>query len=880
MPFISAIVAAVSAIFAPIASFIGGLGLIGKALVTIGLNLAASAIAKAFAPKPKLPPGGVELDLQLGENVDRTVACGRCGHAGHLIYPNSYGNANEYLQQVFVLSDYPCTELSKIWIEGELVTLGTEDGTRGQPVTSGEYADRVWVRFVDGTQSLADDDLVAGANPTGRWTANHIGLGMAYVVVTMRYDREKLPGPVQVFFEFKGAKLYDWRKDSTVGGSGAHRWDDPATHEYSDNPIVIDYNYRRGFSVNGDLFCGMEMPASDLPLDRYTIAANICDEATDYGRRYVCSIQLNANTEHGENIEQLMKSCGGIVVDGVDGTWPIVGTAQTIVATLTDDDLIPGARVTFQRRRSMDQLVNAVSGTYPNPDNQWSPAGYETQVSAAALAVDRRSRDVPINFETVPVGEQAAQLAAIYLSENRFEATAQVTVRPRWQVLEPGDWIRWNSARYGDRVYMVADMTIAALDEEGPRNTILSLQERSGDIYDAVGVTLPPVPLGPAAPVYAAQLQDFAVTAVSGVGANSIVYPAIRASWSLPVDPTVTGAIIEYRVKAQPDVSYTRAVESTRTVVLLAEGVVSSTLYEVRHKLVTDPARTVAWTAWQEVTTSDTPMSDVVVGLGQVRDDVAETFASLSAQMDDLRARVTDIGNSISVGHASNYQTISRVGERVGNAEASITVEQDVRATEDAALAAQLVTIAASVDANAAQIQSEQVARADADEALALDISVVQASTASNAAAIMSEQTARVSGDAANASAITGVSADFNGRFADGLVQFETRAAPSGVDARFAVMLRAGTGDAFKEAGFYLDLRTVGGVQRSEFAVLADRFVVTDGTDDGLPLLYEGGQLVLDVARIKTAIFDQLQSANGKLVLKGSGTNASIEVFS
>mgnify|MGYP003750138037 CR=1 FL=1 len=33
-----------------------------------------------------------------------------------------------------------------------------------------------------------------------------------------------------------------------------------------------------------------------------------------------------------------MLSCGGIRVDGVEGSWPIIGSEQPIVATFTDDD--------------------------------------------------------------------------------------------------------------------------------------------------------------------------------------------------------------------------------------------------------------------------------------------------------------------------------------------------------------------------------------------------------------------------------------------------------------------------------------------------------------------------------------------------------------
>ena len=57
MPFITAAIGAIAGAIGGALSFIGGaiggLGFFGKALLSIGLNVAVGAIQKAFAPKPK-----------------------------------------------------------------------------------------------------------------------------------------------------------------------------------------------------------------------------------------------------------------------------------------------------------------------------------------------------------------------------------------------------------------------------------------------------------------------------------------------------------------------------------------------------------------------------------------------------------------------------------------------------------------------------------------------------------------------------------------------------------------------------------------------------------------------------------------------------------
>lgn len=926
MPIISAIVAGITAVatavgsfIAPLTAAIGGLGSVGKALLSIGLNLAMSAAQSLFAKKPAAPPSGVELDLQFGEGGSRKVMCGRFAVAGLFVYPNSFGSANANLQQAFQLSDFPVTSLDKIWIDGELATLGGIDPVKGAVVTSGDYADRIWIKLIDGWQTAADSGLVSGSNPTGRWTANHIGLGNAYVIVTMLYDREKLTQPPSFLFEGKGAPLYDWRKDTTAGGSGSHRWNDITTWEFTENPMLMAYAYHGGIAFNGDLFCGMEVPASDLPLTRWTAAANLCDEIVEGAARYRCSIGLDCNAEHGDNVEAILTSCGGMMVNGVGEVFPIVGSAQPIVATLTDDDLVVGEKVRFQARRAMGELVNSVSGTFPNPDNQWGPTSYVTARDSAVVAADRRTRDVVINFGTVPYPEQAANLASLYYSENRFEATAAIVARPRWQVLEPGDWIVWNSARYGSRTYMVVDCELKSASADGPRNAVLSLQERSADIYDGVGIVVPPVPLGPATPVYAAELQDFTVTAATGIGSDGRVYPMIRTTWSALTDPTVSGFVLEWRASAYPSEIQDRMVTIDRSMALITEGIVSQTSYEVRHRLITDPPRVTTPSAWQEVTTANAPSSDVTVTLNRVAEDLRSTLTGLRADLDEALEIQADLSVSLQLSGIANYTTISKVGERVGNAEASITVEQDVRATADTAIAAQLVTFETNLNDVSASVTAETLARSTADTALAADITSLTSTVGSNTAAITSEASTRASADSAlaaditvleasltnaegdisaNATAIgatqasvttldgevtvlasdlTVVEAKSDAGTAGGLIKWEAVSAPSGVLASFSIFGKATSGGTYRDAGARLDITST----EATWNFFSDQFRIAK--PDGTPIAVfglDGTDLLLQNIRVGTVTFDQLSSANGKLVLKGSGTNASIEVFS
>lgn len=790
-------------VFGAIGSFFGSLGIVGKLVLGIGLQLISAKLQKNRAKKVEQQAGGVQFERQYGENVSRQVACGRVGIAGHDCYVNTYGDANKRLQQVFALSDFPCDGLAKIWAGGKQLSLSHQGGGY-YTVSSGDYAGLMSFQFYDGTQTAANATLISGANPFGRWTSNHIGTGICYIVAFLTYDQEKLAQFPEFFFEIRGARLYDPRNDSTAGGVGSHRWGDYSTYEFTENPVIMDYNYRRGFSVNGDVFLGMQMSPVDLPVDRYAIAANICDEDADYGPRYRCSIIFDADLEHGDNIDAVMQSCGGIVVDSVDGSWPLIGTDQPIVETITDDDLISSEPVRFQRYKSMADIVNSVQGTYPEPSNIWSPVGYDTQTNTSQVSLDRRTRDFKLDLPTVPYKAQANQLASIYYKENRYEATAEIVVRPRFQTIKAGDWIRWNSARYGDRVWMVSSRSIKALTSDGPRNVALSLVERDGAIYDSVGVLPPVVPIPPGEPTYVNELPDYAIIPVIATGADGRSYAAFRLSWSSMVDPTVVSVEFQWRIKTEPTNIFTRTVPADAQIAFVQEGILSLTEYEFRYRVIVEGRPAPGYVAWVSMTSLDGGNADLEVGLGNLKDEVTDVFKQLQQGLDDTRPLLEQILTNQQLHGAVSESARRRLAVEVGR--------------NRAAFDEQIVVVASELEALAEQITDVTVAVDD--------------------------------------------------RFAQGRVRFTAAADQTGALARFAVQLRVGEEDAWTDSGFYLQVVDDGEDVRSEFAVMADRFVVINPGDlnsNFLPLVFEDGELKLQIANIGLVRAGRMLSQNEKM---------------
>lgn len=890
---------------APVVSFVGGIlgtGL-GKMLVGLGLNLIVSKMEERRAKKAQAAAAGTKFDRDYGENVSRKAACGPVALAGHDCYVNTWEQANRNLEQVYVFSDFPCDGLVRIWAGGSQLNLTTADNKRYE-VATGDYAGRMFFTFYDGTQTAADGAMIAHSNPVGRWTQDHIGVGMCWLKVELIYDQEKLNQFPDFFFELRGARLYDFRKDSSIGGNGNHRWGNYSTYEYTENPIIMDYNYCRGFSWNGDLFLGMDMPASDLPFDKYVVAANLADEFTDYGRRYRCSILLDADLDHGDNLDALMLSCGGIRVDGVEGSWPIIGSEQPIVATFTDDDLVRGEKLRFRKRRSMGDLVNAVSGTYQEPGNMWSPAGYDVQTSAAMVAIDRRTRDVPLNFPMVFSKGQANQLASIYLKENRYEATAEVVLRPGFRNIKAGDWVYWDSRNEKRRgTYMVQGRSISALDSNGPRNVALSLQERSGAIYTSVGVIPPTVPIPNGQPIYLNELQDFAITPVLGVGPDGRSYPAFRLSWAKIEDVTIRAIDFEYWLKSEPQNVIARTVTADKLVTLFQEGVMSLSDYQFRYKFVAD--RPTSWTQPLTVRSLDGGNAELEVGLEHVRDDVKSVLTGLQQNLDSLYERIENIGVAFTLDSASTLidkqsfqQKIGRAfaeisterrvrasadeaaaqqftsisarfdttDSRLGVAEAQITEESSVRATKDEALAQSVTTVTASVaDANA-KIIEEQRARASGDEALASSVTAVTAQVGQVNAAVVSERQARVDADGALASSIEGVRAEMGDVLAEGYLAMTAKTS-GGALSQIEIGARLRKGEEVGLAALILRAFMENGQLKTENILSANRTIFVDENGSGGTniVVFDENGMRLAVANIGTVNAGLLQSPNGKM---------------
>lgn len=814
---LTAAVTAVSQFLGGAGSFFAGLGAFGKVAVQLGLNLLGRAVTRAFSNsgQQQQPPSGVKFDVEYGEFVDRQVALGLCGLAGDDCYTHTYDAGNAFIQKVYLLSDYPCTSLDRIAWDGEWKAFGATDPVKGRKI-DGIDGD-AWVKFHSGMPGqAADPGLVATGDAGGldRWTVDHVGDGCAYVVFTARYDRDKLSQFPSLFFEFKGAPLYDRRKDSTAGGSGTHRAGDIATHEYSENPIIMAENYERGFAVNGDLFCGKGMADDELPFAEWVAAMNVCDEAVSGGPRYRCGLIVNAgaDTPHSANLEAILQSCAATM--GSDGVreYPLMNVVEPLTFTIRQSDQLSGTTQTYKRLGPLRAAVNEISGNYPDRDAIWSPRAYGLRQSAVALANHGQRRHAPLDFMMVPWPEQVDRLADIYLREQEFEATATITLPPRFQTILPGDWGTYIRDDGTEHVMLAVSVETQDLESGLPGAVTIVLRERGDNMFVPLTPNDPvvlPVPIP--APEFISAVTGFAVTAVQATGPDGAIIPAIRASWTPIDDVTVETVDITYRLVSDPSITLTRSVSASASVALLFDGVLGDTDYEARADITTEPDRATLPTAWLPVTTVSA-VYPVSVSLANVQDDISGILERHSLLIAQLEALGDQLAADSAIIAGRSVETISAVRSTT-NSLAAAVLQLEAVATEQTAQADALLAVEASVDDLAA----------------------------------------------------------------DGLIKFSATAGPGGgaegdVQVTIDILARATTGDAFAQSG--ISIRVVsdgaGGFLR-DVVIDTGRFIVTDGTDEALPLLFETGELVVDAARFREAIAEKFVTETGKATFGNIG---------
>lgn len=418
-------------------------------------------------------PSATPLRMTVSASESRHLILGKTAHAGAMVFQglsDSKGRLregdNRVAHRVIVLAGHRVRRLTRFWADGELVRpTPMVHGVRTE-ITGFRYdgKPRLYATFYDGRDDqTADPHLVSQYILPYRWRSTDRLRGCAYVVISATHSTETLTSLPNFIFELEGAYLYDRRKDSTAGGSGTQRWDDPYSWAYTDNAAVATDHYRLGI-VGGlprKIAFGMGLTPSEVPFEEFAANADLCDEIVNGRPRYAANGIIKASEDHKNVILRLSRAMSAQPVDTGGQLAIRPQQARTIKLTLTDSDLVSGPDYEFTPTPRGEDLVNTIRGTFLNPDSRYNQEDYPTVEDTELIAQDGRPFEHTFDLDLENNPERAQHLANIELEIQKRRDTIEETFMPIANVLDVGDWIERVSNLRGPvtKVYQVEKLT-------------------------------------------------------------------------------------------------------------------------------------------------------------------------------------------------------------------------------------------------------------------------------------------------------------------------------------------------------------------------------------------------------------------------------------
>jgi hypothetical protein len=822
-----AIFTGIASLFSGVSAFIGGLGAVGSFLLKTAVGIGVSLLGQALAgQKSSAQNFAINGTMQGGGDLPRSVIIGRYATAGSLVWVNTWGKdgdtPNAYLTQVIALADLPVASLAEFWVNGERVALGG-NGAYGLNC-GGVYADNLWVRFHDGTQTVADGVAMGASNASRSWNSNRVGRGVAYAVVTARVSKNVFSGVPSFKFVLQGRKLYDITKDSTAGGVGSHRWSDPSTWGGDGDtlPAVQLYNIIRGVDYNGEWFYGLQnLAAARLPAANWIAQINKC-RATILGASgleptYRSGGEIHVDAQISTAVEALLTACQGKISE-VGGVYTLhCGTPDGPVVSFTDADILSTEEQEFTPFLGLADTINGVSATYPSQTDGWvtktAPPLYRPDLEAED-GNRRLMADVPLDF--VPYAEQVQRLMKSALEEARRFRRHTLVLPPKfWPYVTPGEVVEWTSVRNG---YVNKLMRVDGVADRANLDVMIDITEVDPADYDwdsdaefqppvdgAIGVIRPqPQPI----------VDWFAEPATVKDNLGVDRRPAIRLTWDNS-DGRLDDVIgIEYEVRlfaTLEKVTEGRTDQPQAGSMLISQSLLPNESYGVRGRYIPDGDRATLWSDFIPVITPNVLLSDkdvyVDIDLSGVGDMLGWLSNSSRNALEAALELLGDVQENANVGFLDKQELRRELTARAGALEASYTEVVEVAVTQIAAVAGKVETLSAAMGGNAATVN----------------------------------------------------------------IRWAVAAAPAGYAARYGIEAAVNDGE-FRSSSFLMDV-PVDPDDPTRIILRADQILMISNDDQDIqqPFVFEDGELTLAVANIGTVLAGTINFGNGRVIIDENG---------
>jgi hypothetical protein len=823
------------AVFTAIGSAIFGAGTFLAGLTAAGLQIAAGVVMSslgrsASSGEQTTQKFGVQGKLQGGEDVPRSINLGWNCTAGSLVWHGTFGAGGTMSARVMAIGDLPIRELLYPIVDGVDCTLlkGETHASYGWPVA--EYrkggVDHLWIKFYDGTQTVADPFLVStfAADPNRPYQSSRVGRGVPYVVVFARAPERNDEGDKPLFqgiptFKFvsNGVRWYNLTLDSTAGGVGPHRWDNPATWGgVGDfNPIVHLYNVLRGVRYAGQWLYGMQgTSAARLPAANWIAGINAAQTGiagpagTEPTYRAGGEIQVGAQV--AITAEALLTAANARLVENGGIYTVYVGPPGAPVMAFADGDILSTEEQSFSPFLSLADTVNGMDASYPNPGEGWNSkkAPPLLRPDLEVLAGNRRLM-ASVSLDLVPYAAQVQRLMLWALNEALRARRHTFVLGPEFRVIEPGDVVRWTSARNGyvDKLFRVDGViykwnldVIVDLTEVDPSDYDWDQEVDYRPVIDGPLVLVGPKPM----PMQGWQVFPAAIKDETGAGRR----PTIEV-WAASGVPSVERIRVQVRVGDETGpLQFDAEVPYADPWKWILQGQFPPNTPHVVRGIFIGPQAS-EWSGWLAVTTPNIKLGalDIDIAFDEIAAEISEDLKFISLSIRDVEENFERLGSLLSEQDLANYND-------------KLAMRRELAVTADGLTASFNEIIEVAIGPGGAITQKLEALYA-----------------------AMGGSTAQV------------------------LVRYAAESSPVGVEATWGLQVSTDDGETFGQAAFLVQVQD----GNSQIVLAADRTIVSnsDGTEV-YALFDEDGLMVRDItaALIKSisgASFWNLDSAAFRL---------------
>ena len=637
------------------AAYFAGNAIVWSSLALQGAALSgiSSVVGYLSRPKTDRQAANDRLNISVNASAEGKFVFGETASGTDVVYNEKIGDDKVFY--VVAAAWHEIESFGSLHFNDELITL---DGTG---TSTGDWAGVVKVIYKTGT--LTQDAIqVAGST----WPSAAKGAGVAhfgmFFDVGAEKGQEKLSGgiPSRITQTIKGAKVYDPRLDSSIGGTGSHRVNDQSTWQFENggkqlggNWALVVAHYLLGYRQNGKLIYGVGVDAADIDWQQVADMADVCDTLVDSKPKYKVGGIIPITNDHEAVIKQFEDAIDGKVAKSGGKYYiyaPHDDTAD-VKMVITDDDIIAESGVNYSPTAGLQSLFNTATGQYISPENLYQFAPYPEVVETTALEDDGKARIVAYDFSMIQDATLAQRISRERIRRSRFTASMSLALGPKYIALKPFDVVQINIKETDNQPELFRIIRIV-----GSVNGYAEVEfiEEDASIYDVSAplgtplTQLDPASYNPAQVITPVNVQATNVIVQGDTSAKD----AIRVTWNNP-GAFVEDSEIRYRVTgSDDDYAYARTTSLNSAIISPVEPL---TEYDIQVRHIT---RELVLSDYVEITHTSGDETVNVIRQSQIDDlvpnapvikDISAELSALDSVLGGVDALIEEVSQDIAI---------------------------------------------------------------------------------------------------------------------------------------------------------------------------------------------------------------------------------------